>query len=53
MSAISVTPLTTTIAARVDGVDLREPLAAETADAIRAALAEHGVLVFEKQAIDL
>lgn len=53
MSAITVTPLTTTIAARVDGVDLRERLAPGAADAIRAALAEHGVLVFEKQDIGL
>jgi taurine dioxygenase len=53
MPAITVTPLTTTIAARVEGVDLRKPLSSETAAAIRQALAEHCVLVFERQPIDL
>jgi len=53
MSTFTVTPLTTTIAARIDGVDLSKPLSAETADAIRKALDEHCVLVFPKQPIDL
>jgi taurine dioxygenase len=53
MASLTVTPLTTTIGARVDGVDLREPLSAETAQAIRDALAAHYVLAFEKQAIGL
>jgi len=50
---VKVVPLTTTIGARVEGVDLREPLSAETGDAIRAALAAHFVLVFENQPIGL
>lgn len=53
MQPISVTPLTTTIGARVAGVDLRAPLAPEAAEIIRLALAEHLVLTFEKQPIDL
>ena len=53
MAEITVTPLTTNIGARVEGVDLRGPLSAETADAIRKALATYFVLVFEKQKIDL
>ena len=50
---IKAVPLTTTIGARIEGVDLREPLSAEAGDAIRAALAAHFVLVFENQPIGL
>jgi taurine dioxygenase len=51
--AINVVPLTTTIGARIEGIDLRAPLSAESGDAIRAALADHFVLVFENQKIGL
>lgn len=53
MPGITVTPLTTTIGARIEGVDLRQPLTPEDAKAIRQALAMHCVLVFEKQRINL
>ena len=53
MQPIRVVPLTTTIGARIEGVDLREPLSAEAGDMIRAALAANFVLVFENQPIGL
>jgi alpha-ketoglutarate-dependent taurine dioxygenase len=53
MTAITVTPLTTTIAAEIDGVDLRKPIAQEAAETIRKALATHSVIVFHNQHIDL
>jgi taurine dioxygenase len=53
MSAITVTPLTTTIGARVEGVDLARPLNPATAQALRDALAEHAVLTFSGQHLDL
>ncbi len=52
MAAISVTPLTTTIGARVDGVDLKQELDEPTKQAIRDALAEHAVLTFSGQHLD-
>ena len=52
MGAIRVTPLTTTIGARVEGVDLRRELDEATRRAIREALAEHAVLTFADQHID-
>ena len=52
MSAITVTPLTTTIGARVDGVDLKREPDEATAQAIRDALAQHAVLTFANQHLD-
>jgi len=48
-----ITPLTTSIAAQVEGVDIRRPLAEAAAEEIRQALAQHGVLVFRDQPMDL
>ena len=53
MSEITVTPLTTTIGARIDGVDLSRPLDARTARQICDALTEHAVLTFAGQQLDL
>ena len=53
MPGLSVRPLTTTIGARIDGIDLREPIAEADAAAIRRALAEHFVIVFRGQPIGL
>jgi taurine dioxygenase len=53
VSEITVTPLTTTIGARIDGVDLSKPLDTRTARQIRDALAEHAVLTFAGQHLDL
>ena len=44
--------LTPHIAAEVTGVDLRFPVAAETAELLRQALCEHAVLLFRDQHID-
>ena len=52
MGEIVVTPLTTTIGARIEGVDLRKPLDAATAEQIRKALYEHAVLTFAGQHLD-
>jgi taurine dioxygenase len=49
---MTVTPLTTTLAASVSGIDLRQPLCEEDAAAIRDALARHSVLVFRDQHLD-
>jgi taurine dioxygenase len=48
-----ITPLTTSIAAQVDGVDIRKPLPEAQAEEIRQALAQHSVLVFRDQPMDL
>ena len=53
MSTITVTPLTTSIGAEIDGVDLRSPLAAEEHAAIHDALLAHQVLVFREQFLDV
>jgi alpha-ketoglutarate-dependent taurine dioxygenase len=53
MSEITVTPLTTTIGARVDGVDLTRSLGGAVAQQIRDALTEHAVLTFSGQHVDL
>ena len=52
MADLTITPLTTTIGARIEGVDLTEPLSAEVAQRIRDALAEHAVLTFPAQHMD-
>ncbi len=53
MSGITITPLTTTIGARIDGIDLAQPLDAAATRAIKAALATHSVIAFSGQDIDL
>jgi len=52
MARITLTPLTTTIGAKVEGVDLKQTLDDDTAQAIRDALAEHAVLTFAGQHLD-
>jgi taurine dioxygenase len=49
---IAITPLTTVLGARVDGVDLGDDLEDATVAAIRVALLEHEVLLFRKQSLD-
>jgi alpha-ketoglutarate-dependent 2,4-dichlorophenoxyacetate dioxygenase len=49
---LTVTPLAAGFAARVDGVDVREPIAEADWAGIRAALDEHSVLVFRGQPLD-
>ena len=51
MSALQVEKVTSTIGARVEGVDLRTPLTETERDAILAALVEHHVLFFRDQDI--
>jgi taurine dioxygenase len=46
---IRVIPLTPTIGAEIDGVDLRQPLGDDAVHAIRVALLEHLVVVFRDQ----
>ena len=53
MSDITITPLTTTVGARIDGIDLAQPLDAVATRTIKAALATHSVLAFSGQNIDL
>jgi len=50
-SNLKVEPVTPLIGAEVRGVDLREPLDADTVAALRARLLEHKVLFFRDQAI--
>lgn len=50
--AIEVTPLTTVLGARVDGVDLAAGLDDAAVGRIRAALLDHKVLFFRTQALD-
>jgi taurine dioxygenase len=52
MSEIALTPLTTSIGARVEGIDLKQPIGEDAAAAIRAGLARHSVLVFKGQHLD-
>jgi taurine dioxygenase len=49
---LTLSPLTPTIGAEVAGIDLSEPLAAETVAAIRAALLDWKVLFFRGQDVD-
>jgi len=49
---IIVTPLTSTFAARIDGVDITGSIDAATWQAIRAAFEEHSVLLFRGQPLD-
>jgi alpha-ketoglutarate-dependent 2,4-dichlorophenoxyacetate dioxygenase len=52
VASITVTPLTSTFAARIDGVDITGPLDAATWQAIRAAFEAHSVLLFRGQPLD-
>ncbi len=52
MTAISVTRLAPSVAARVDGVDITRPLDDGVFAEIRAAFEEHSVLVFSGQPLD-
>lgn len=51
MAPLQIDPLTPTLGAEVEGVDLRRPLAAEEVRQIEDALAEHLVLFFRDQDI--
>ena len=50
--SLAVTRLAPHFAARIDGADIRRPLAEETWAAIRAAFEEHSVLTFRDQPLD-
>lgn len=52
-SGIAVHRATGNIGAVIEGVDLRQPLTADTAADIRQALLDHGVIFFPDQDIDL
>jgi taurine dioxygenase len=52
-SRISVTPLTSTIGARVDGIDLREDLTEDVREQLRQALWDHHVVVVPSQEVGL
>lgn len=52
MDGVTATPLTSSIGARVDGVDLKEPIGEDLARNIRHLLAEHSVLLFRNQDLD-
>lgn len=52
MAAITITPSGQACGARVTGLDLTQPLDAETVAEVRAAWLEHHVLVFPDQPID-
>lgn len=52
-TTLTVTPLTTSIGARVEGLDLLQPITPDHAGQIRAALDAHCVLHFPRQAIGL
>src|SRR5947199_79649 len=49
LSLLDITPLSPTLGARVAGLDLVQPLSAETIAEIRQALLKHEVLFFEDQ----
>jgi len=53
MGQLTITPITTSIAARVDGIDVSEPIGAAVAAQLREALATHSVLVFSGQTANL
>jgi len=52
MDGVTATPLTSSIGARIDGVDFKQPIDEVLAETIRQALAEHSVLIFRKQHLD-
>jgi alpha-ketoglutarate-dependent 2,4-dichlorophenoxyacetate dioxygenase len=49
---VTVTPLTASFAARIDGVDIARPIDEATWATVRAALDEHSVLVFRRHPLD-
>ena len=49
---VTVTPLTASFAARIDGVDIARPIDDATWATVRAALDEHSVLVFRRHPLD-
>jgi alpha-ketoglutarate-dependent 2,4-dichlorophenoxyacetate dioxygenase len=49
---VTVTPLTASFAARIDGVDIARPIGDATWATVRAALDEHSVLVFRRHPLD-
>ena len=51
MSGIAIRPLTPTVGAEIEGVDLRRPLSHGEVDAIEEALLAHGVVFFRGQDI--
>ena len=51
MSGIAIRPLTPTVGAEIEGVDLRRPLSHGEVDAIEEALLAHGVVFFRDQDI--
>jgi alpha-ketoglutarate-dependent taurine dioxygenase len=51
-STVQVRPLTGTIGAEIDGVDISAPLADDTVAALRRALLAHRVLFFRDQSLD-
>ena len=51
MSGIAIRPLTPTVGAEIEGVDLRRPLSHGEVDAIEEALLAHGVVFFRGQEI--
>src|SRR5262245_20176859 len=52
VSEIEVRPLTPTIGAEIEGIDLREPLASEAVAAVKRALLDHLVIFFRGQDLD-
>lgn len=50
---LNIHPMTGTVGAEIDGVDLNEPIAAGLADALRDALWRYQVIVFRDQYLDL
>ena len=51
MSSFRIRPVTTSIGAEIQGIDLREPIDASTRDALLDALVNHHVLFFRDQEI--
>jgi alpha-ketoglutarate-dependent 2,4-dichlorophenoxyacetate dioxygenase len=49
---VIVTPLTASLAARIDGVDIARPIDDATWATVRGALDEHSVLVFRRHPVD-
>ena len=49
LPVLDITPLSPTLGARIDGLDLAQPLSGETIVEIRQALLKHEVLFFENQ----
>ena len=51
MAALSITRLHPSLGARIDGLDLSQPVDADTAAALRQALADHLALVIPNQTL--